>query len=152
MMLKNWIPRDGETLLTKDGFIFYVFGYEHPKNRLFTFLKYIPSSLANYFPIRFLKQKWSLNGLELSRPEKLYTANNYQKLLETFKKHFQNYLYFCPFRGKELLSVPLNRIEKVFLPGECLQNIFKKENKDELQKEAVEIVTLLSKESKDSLR
>lgn len=147
-MLKNWIPRDGETLLTKDGFIFYVFGYEHPKNRLFTFLKYIPSSLAHYFPIRFLKQKWSLNGLELSRPEKLYTANNYQKLLETFKKHFQNYLYFCPFRGKELLSVPLNRIEKVFLPGECLQNIFKKENKDELQKEAVEIVTLLSKESK----
>ncbi len=148
MMLKNWIPRDGETLLTKDGFIFYVFGYEHPKNRLFTFLKYIPSSLAHYFPIRFLKQKWSLNGLELSRPEKLYTANNYQKLLETFKKHFQNYLYFCTFRGKELLSVPLNRIEKVFLPTECLQNIFKKENKDELQKETVEIVTLLSKESK----
>jgi predicted nucleotidyltransferase len=148
MIIQNWIPRDGETLLTKDGFIFYVFGYEHPKNQLFAFLKYIPSSLAHYFPIRFLKQKWNLNGLELSRPEKLYTANNYQKLLETFKKHFQNYLYFCPFRGKELLSVPLNRIEKVFLPSDCLKNIFKEENKDELQQETVEIVTLLSTESK----
>ena len=148
MTNKDWIPRDGETLLTKDGFIFYVFGYEHPKNRLFAFLKYIPSSLAHYFPIRFLKQKWNLEGLELSRPEKLYTANNYQKLLETFRKHFKNYLYFCPFRGKELLSVPLDQIETVFLPRECLQNIFEKEDKDEIEKEAVEIVTLLSKESK----
>ncbi len=147
MINKDWVPRDGETLLTKDGFIFYVFGYEHPKKRLFAFLKYIPSSFAHYFPIRFLKQKWNLNGLELSRPEKLYTATNYQKLIETFRKYFQNYLYFCPFRGKELLSVPLDQIEKVFLPGECLQNIFNKKNRDELQEEAVELVTLLSKES-----
>lgn len=151
MIKKDWVPRDGETLLTKDGFIFYVFGYEHPKNRLFAFLKYIPSSLAHYFPIRFLKQKWNLGGLELSRPEKLYTANNYQKLLETVRKHFQNYLYFCPFRNKELLSVPLDQIDKVFLPGECLQNIFKTKIKDELQKEATEIVTLLSEESKVSI-
>lgn len=148
MIKHDWVPRDGETLLTKDGFIFYVFGYEHPKTRLFAFLKYIPSSFAHYFPIRFLRQKWNLDGLELSRPEKLYTANNYQKLLETFRKHFQNYLYFCPFRSKKLLSVPINQIEKVFLPGECLQNIFEKENKDKLQKQATEIVNLLSEESK----
>ncbi|MEJ2242784.1 MAG: nucleotidyltransferase domain-containing protein [Candidatus Bathyarchaeota archaeon] len=151
-MIKNdWVPRDGETLLTKDGFIFYVFGYEHPKNRLFAFLKYIPSSLAHYFPIRFLKQKWNINGLELSRPEKLYTAKNYQKLVETIRNHFQNYLYFCPFRGKELLSVPFTHIERVFLPRECLQNIFKIKNKDEIQKEATEIVSLLSRESKVSI-
>jgi predicted nucleotidyltransferase len=145
---KDWIPRDGETLLTKEGFIFYVFGYEHPENRVFAFLKYIPSSLAHHFPIRFLKQKWNLENIELSRPEKLYTVENYQKFLETFRKSFPHYLYCCPFRGKEVLSVPLDKIRKVYLPGECLQAIFKKPNKDAIEKETVELVSLLSKESK----
>ena len=147
MATKDWIPRDGETLLTKEGFIFYVFGYEHPDNRVFAFLKYIPSNLAHHFPIRFLKQKWKLGDLELSRPEKLYTAQNYQKFLETFRSSFPHYLYCCPFRGKEVLSVPLDHIERVYLPGECLQEIFKKEKKDGLQEETVELVSLLSAES-----
>jgi len=144
---KDWIPRDGETLLTREGFIFYVFGYEHPENRVFAFLKYIPSNLAHHFPIRFLKQKWKLGELELSRPEKLYTAQNYQKFLETFRSSFPHYLYCCPFRGKEVLSVPLDHIERVYLPSECLQEIFKKEKRDCLQEETVELVSLLSAES-----
>ena len=141
---KDWVPRDGETLLTKEGFIFYVFGYEHPDNRVFAFLKYIPSNLAHHFPIRFLKQKWKLVNLELSRPEKLYTPQNYQKFLETFRSSFPHYLYCCPFRGKEVLSVPLDHIERVYLPSECLQEIFKKEKRDCLQEETVELVSLLS--------
>jgi predicted nucleotidyltransferase len=144
---KDWIPRDGETLLTKEGFIFYVFGYEHPENRVFAFLKYIPSRLAHHFSIRFLKQKWKLGDLELSRPQKLYTAENYQKFVETLRKAFPHYLYCCPFRGKEVLSVPLDHIERVYLPGECLQAILKKENKDTLQKETVELVSFLSEKS-----
>ena len=41
-MEKNEILlRDGDTLLMNEGFIFYVFGYEHPNNRVFSFLKYI---------------------------------------------------------------------------------------------------------------
>jgi predicted nucleotidyltransferase len=144
---KDWIPRDGETLLTKEGFIFYVFGYEHPEGRVFAFLKYIPSRFAHHFPIRFLKQKWNLGDLELSRPEKLYTAQNYQKFVETLRSHFPHYLYCCPFRGKEVLSVPLDHIKHVYLPGECLQRIFEKEEKDDIQEETVELVSLLSKES-----
>ena len=144
---KDWIPRDGETLLTKEGFIFYVFGYEHPKGRVFAFLKYIPSCFAHHFPIRFLNQKWKLGDLELSRPEKLYTAQNYQKFVETLRSHFPHYLYCCPFRGKEVLSVPLDHIKHAYLPGKCLQRIFEKEEKDDIQQETVELVTLLSKES-----
>lgn len=152
LVMKDWIPRDGETLLTKEGFIFYVFGYEHPQNRVFAFLKYIPFSLAHHFPIRFLKQKWRLDGIELSRPEKLYTVDNYQKFLETFQKSFPHYLYCCPFRGKEVLAVPLNKIKKVYLPGECLQKIFMKQNNDDIEKDTVELVSLLSKESKVNLQ
>jgi len=147
LVAKDWIPRDGETLLTKEGFIFYVFGYEHPENRVFAFLKYIPSTLTHHFSIRFLKQKWNLENIELSRPEKLYTAQNYQKFLVTFRKNFPHYLYCCPFRGKDVLSVPLDQIIIVYLPSECLQAIFEKEMKDALQKETVELVSLLSEKS-----
>ena len=78
----------------------------------------------------------------------MYTAKNYQKVLETLKKNFPHYLYCCPFRGKEVLSVPLDKIKKVFLPEVCLQQIFDLENKDTIQKETAELVCLLSKKSK----
>lgn len=147
MAAEGWIPRDGETLLTKEGFIFYVFGYEHPENRVFAFLKYIPSNVAHHFPIRFLKQKWNLEGIELSRPEKLYTPQNYQIFVETLRKHFPHYLYCCPFRGKEVLSVPLDKIRKVYPPRECLQAIFDNKNRDGIQEETVTLVSLLSEKS-----
>ncbi len=140
--------RDGDTLLMKEGFIFYVFGYEHPDNRVLAFLKYIPSRFAPKFPVRFLSHKWNLENIELSRPEKLYTAQNYQKFLVTLRNNFPEYLYFCPYRGKEVLSVPLNNIKKVYASNTCLQRIFENENKDTLQTEAVELVQLLSGESK----
>jgi len=146
--INAWIPRDGDTFVTKEGFVFYVFGYEHPENRVLSFLKYIPSTLKPHFPIRFLKQKWTLGNIELARPEKLYTAQNYQKLLETFRSTFPQYIYFCPYRGKEVISAPLEQVEKVFVPKQCLQELFEKKKKDTLQKLALKLISLLSTESK----
>jgi len=149
--METWIPRDGDALVTKEGFVFYVFGYEHPKNRVLSFLKYIPSRLKSYFPIRFLGQKWKIGNVELVRSEKLFTAQNYQKLLETFRSRFPRYVYFCPFRGKEVISVPLEFVERVYAPGECLQRLFRKRRKDGLEKLALELISLLSTESGVSL-
>ncbi|MGQ9461335.1 MAG: nucleotidyltransferase domain-containing protein [Candidatus Bathyarchaeaceae archaeon] len=145
--METWIPRDGEALVTKDGFVFYVFGYEHPKSQVFSFLKYIPSQLKPSFPIRFLQQKWKLGNVELARPEKLYTAQNYQKFLETFRSRFPQYVYFCPHRGKDVISVPLELVEKVYAPRGCLQMLFEGKRKDGLQKLALELTSLLSAES-----
>lgn len=150
--MKAWTPKDGDTFGTKEGFVFYVFGYEHPKNRVLSFLKYIPSQLKPHFSIRFLKQKWKLGNVEIARPEKLYTAQNYQKLLETFRSKFPQYIYFCPYRGKELISVPLEHVKKLYVPKECLNRLFKKKRKDRLQKLALELISLLSTESKVSLK
>jgi predicted nucleotidyltransferase len=152
LVIKDWIPRDGETLLSRDGYIFYVFGYKHPSDRVFAFLKYIPSTLKSYFPIRFLRQKWRLEDVELARPEKLYTAQNYQKFLETFRVNFPQYLYFCPYLNKEVLSVPHDSIEKIYLPNDCLQKLFKNNKRDELQEEAVTLISLLSKKSQVPLK
>ena len=148
MDINTMLLRDGDTLLMQEGFIFYVFGYEHPDNRLLSFLKYIPSEFAHKFQVKLLKHKWHLEGLELSRPEKLYTAQNYQKFLATLRREFPHYLYFCPYRRKEVLSVPRNKIKKVYISNVCLRQIFVNENKDTLQREAVKLVELLSSESK----
>jgi len=145
--MKAWTPRDGDTFITKEGFVFYVFGYEHPKDRVLYFLKYIPSQLKPHFPIRFLTQKWKLGNVELARTEKLYTAQNYQKLLETFRSRFPQYIYFCPFRGKEVMGVPLGLIEIIHVPRDRLQRLLESKRKDRLQKQALELVSLLSTES-----
>jgi len=99
-----------------------------------------------------LERTWRFADKKLFRAEKLYTAANYQSFMETFRKNFPDYLYFCPFRTKELISAPLSRIDQVFVPKDCLQVILNLSEHDRIQKTAVELITLLSKESGVTLR
>jgi hypothetical protein len=138
---------DGDTFITEEGFIFNVFGYEHPENRVFAFLKYIPSNFKKLFKIDFLEREWKIGKMKLFRAEKLYTAQNYQILLETLRKNFPRYVYFCPFRGKDVISAPLGSVKKFYVPRECLKHIGKLKRKDSLQKLTLDFVNLLSSES-----
>ena len=142
--MKQWFPMDGDAIVTRENFVFYAFGYEHPEDGVLSFLKYIPSKLKSYFPLRFLEQSWRLRDVELARPEKLYTAQNFQKLMETFRRSFPQYVYFCPFRGRDIMGVPLRLVERVYVPRECLQRLFERKRKDGLQKLASELTSLLS--------
>lgn len=85
--------------------------------------------------------------MKLFRAEKLYTAENYQVFLETFRKNFPNYVYFCPFRGKDVISAPLSSIKKVFVPKERLRFLTELKRKDSLQKMTLDFINLLSGES-----
>ncbi|UCH70298.1 MAG: hypothetical protein JSV29_08775 [Candidatus Bathyarchaeota archaeon] len=145
--METWASRDGDAIVTRDNFVFYVFGYEHPEGRVFSFLKYVPSDLRPYFQVRFLKRHWKLKDVELLRPEKLYTPQSFHRFLETFRKHLPLYVYSCPLRGKELLSVPLGLIRKVYVPSECLQTLLRKKRKDRLEKLALKLAAFLSEES-----
>jgi predicted nucleotidyltransferase len=94
-----------------------------------------------------LERTWKYGDQKLFRAEKLYTAENYKSFIETFRKNFPDYLYFCPFRSKELISAPIKNIDRVFVPKDCLQTILKMEKHDRIQALAVEIITMLSKQS-----
>ena len=144
---RDWIPTDGDAFITKEGFVFSVFGYEHPRCRVFSFMKYIPSKLKGFFDLRFLERTWKYGSLELLRAEKLYTARNYMKLLKAFRKDFPQFVYFCPFRDKEVVSSPLNFIEKVYIPRQQLDSLKGRKKKDKLQKTALDLIELLSRES-----
>ena len=142
--MKAWFPMDGDAIVTRENFVFYTFGYEHPKERILSFLKYIPSKLKPYFPLRFLTQSWKLGNVELARAERLYTPENFQKLMITFRHRFPQYVYFCPFRGKDVISVPLRHVERVYVPRKCLQRLFERKRNESLQKLALELTSLLS--------
>jgi predicted nucleotidyltransferase len=146
-VLNSWVPADGDTFTTREGFIFNVFGYEHPPNRVFAFLKYIPAKFKSLFSIDFLDRTWKYAETELFRAEKLYSAQNYQILLETFRRNFPDYVYFCPYRMKDVISVPLASITKAYVPKDCLRLLSKFEQKDDLQKMTLDFVGLLSKKS-----
>ena len=94
MMDEIWVPMDGDTFVTKDGFIINTFGYEHPDDRVFAFLKYIPAKYKELFNVEMLERTWQFGGNQLFRAEKLYTAKNYQTFIEAFRKNFPNYIYF----------------------------------------------------------
>ncbi|HLN89073.1 MAG TPA: hypothetical protein VK253_03315, partial [Candidatus Binatia bacterium] len=135
----------------KDGFIMNTFGYEHPDDRVFAFLKYIPSPYKQLFNVEMLTRTWKFGSSELTnqlfRAEKLYTAKNYQTFIEAFRKSFPRYLFFDQTRGKELITAPLDAIEQVFVPKDRLVWLQKFPNPDGLQKIALNLVDLISKES-----
>ena len=147
----NWVPSDGDTFVTKEGFIFNTLGNEHPEKRVFAFLKYIPAEYQEHFNVQMLERKWTYGDKKLFRAEKLYTAENYKIFIEAFRKNFPDYLYFCPYRNKELISAPIDKIEKVFVPKERLEAMRKLENPDRVQRMALDLVKMLSEESGVSL-
>jgi predicted nucleotidyltransferase len=148
---QNWLPADGDTFVTKDGFIFNTFGYEHPASRVFAFLKYIPAEFRQQFNVDMLARTWSYKGVQLFRAEKLYTAKNYQTFVETFRRSFPDYLYYCPFRNKELITSPIDSIKTAYVPRQCLKSLKKLKNHDEIQTKALKLLNLVSEKSGVSL-
>ena len=146
-----WTPMDGDTFVTKDGFIMNTFGYEHPEERVFAFLKYIPAKYKDLFNVEMLTRTWKFgeNPLtnQLFRAEKLYTAKNYQTFIEAFRKTFPRYLYYDQTRDKELITAPLERIEQVFVPKDRLVWLQSLKNPDKLQTMSLQLIDLISKES-----
>ena len=127
------------------------FGYEHPEDRVFAFLKYIPAKYKDLFNVEMLTRTWKFGTKPLTnqlfRAEKLYTAKNYQTFIEAFRKNFPNYLFYDQTRGKELITAPLDKIEQVFVPKDRLVWLQNLKNPDDFQKMALEIIDLIHKES-----
>ncbi|TRO48340.1 hypothetical protein E2P47_03085 [Candidatus Bathyarchaeota archaeon] len=145
--LSHWIPADGDTFVTREGFILNTFGYEHPPGRIFAFLKYIPAEFKDFFDVQMLKRTWNFKSKKLFRAEKLYTAKNYKTFIEVFRKNFPDYIYYCPFRKKDLLTTPLNLIKAIFIPKYCLIKLRNIKKLDNLQSMALDLLNMISEAS-----
>jgi predicted nucleotidyltransferase len=127
------------------------FGYEHPEDRVFAFLKYIPAKYKDLFNVEMLTRTWKFGTKPLTsqlfRAEKLYTAKNYQTFIEAFRKNFPNYLFYDRTRSKELITAPLDKIEQMFVPKDRLVWLQNLKNPDSLQTHALKLIDLIHKES-----
>jgi len=75
------------------------------------------------------------------------------KCLKEFGRgNFPDYIYYCPLRKKELITTPLNLIEEVFVPKDCLENLRKIDDLDSLQTKALNLLDLISEASDVSLQ
>jgi predicted nucleotidyltransferase len=63
------------------------------------------------------------------------------------QKNFPEYIFNCPFRNKELVCPKKELIREAYVPSERLKLLLKERNPDSLQKQAVELLNILSKES-----
>ncbi len=140
-------PRDGDILITGEGMVFYAFGYEHPPGRAFAFLKYVPEGLARYLKVDYLPHTWSYEGLRLLRPRELFSPANWRAVLSFLRERCPDYVFHCPFLGKEMIAVPLRPLRRVITPDGALRRLKALRNPDKLQRTALELIELLSSAS-----
>jgi predicted nucleotidyltransferase len=142
--------RDGDILVTKQGLIFYSFGYTHPPTRVIAYLKYVPKVLSDLFNLTYQTTEWKNGNQVLVRPTALYSPNNFHHILNTFKNHFPEFLYDSPFHGKMLVAIPLTSIQYIHTPHQSLTTLNQQESLDSLQTLALELIQLLATSSQVS--
>ena len=139
--------RDGDAIITLQGFIFYVFGYEHPTTSYHAFLKYVPKEFASRFDIDWLDTEWCFKNRIMKRPKELYSPENYYSILETFLKEYPEFTFFSPGLGRWIISVSKKTISEIYIPSRRLLLLLRN-TKTKLENKAIELIKLLSKISK----
>jgi len=143
--------RDGDIIYSRDGFIFYTFGYCHPEDRVIAFLKYVPEEYANKFRLDWINHKWFFKGRTLLRPKRLFSPEVYSELVRVFREDFPQYIIYSKNLRKHLLAVPKSEIEEVYTPDTALIRLLEKSPRDELEEKVVEFIELISERSGVSL-
>lgn len=139
--------RDGDAILTTHGFIFYVFGYEHPADRYHGFLKYVPRDRSEAFDVEWLDLGWRMEGRDIVRPLELYSPRGYMKMVQGFREHYPEYLYHSEQLDRWMISVRKDHIKRVFCPSERLKEIIGKGASASLEADALSLIQKLSESS-----
>ena len=139
--------RDGDAIVTSHGFIFYIFGYDHPEDGYNAFLKYVPEEHADLFDLDWLDVRWQYRGTVLLRPKELYSPRGYPKLIESFHRAFPDYLHFSGQLDRWMITVPRKLIEEAHIPSRQLMRLMRRGAGDRLEAEALKLIRLLTETS-----
>ncbi len=123
--------REGDCVETIDGNIFDVKGFIHPPGKVVAFIRFTPD----------------LNG-DRRRGEmrygKVYALRERYHLL---KKRFPQYLVYDPLFGQWLCEVPTEAVKQHYEPSHFLSQLRRRDSRDELENQALELAELLHTES-----
>jgi predicted nucleotidyltransferase len=129
--------KDREFIESKEGLIFCVVGYVHPRDRVIAYLKYLPSA----------EGKWSSGSKHYSRAMKYYSASEVVRNVDWLKKHYPHYVFHSKVFGFKISAVPKQYILRHYIPQKRLEEIIKKGPEDALEQKVLDLVDLLSERS-----
>jgi predicted nucleotidyltransferase len=128
----NMLAREGELIETKDGIIFDVKGLIHPPSKIIAFPRFIPSTKGNR---KRKKVKY----------DKIY---NLQERFNYLKNNAPNLIAYDPVFDETLCEVPIENIKRHYNPIDKLEKLRKSKKIIDLEKKAVDLLTILKKKAK----
>jgi predicted nucleotidyltransferase len=124
--------REGELIETKDGIIFDVKGLVHPPNKIISFPRFIPSIKGNR-----------------KRKESKYTKiYNLKERFKFLKNNVPDLITYDSVFDETLCEVPIKNIKRHYNPINKLEKLRKSKKTSNLQKKAVELLTILKEKAK----
>jgi predicted nucleotidyltransferase len=140
--------RDGDAVVTEEGFVFYVFGYEHPPDRYHCFLRYAPERHKEHFDIEWLDLGWRMRGVKIVRPLEIYTPDTHGKIIEALRRAFPDYLQYLEQLGRWMIIVPREKIVETYVPSRQLLDLMQRGAGSILEEKALDLIGTLSKEAR----
>jgi len=125
--------RDRDFVATPEGLLFCVVGNVHPKERVISYLKYVPSPAG----------RWGRKE-RYDRSMTAYTMPMLLRNIDNLEREYPAYVFHSDVFGVKMSAVPKVNVAVHFRPEEKLQELLRAEHPDSLQWSAVELVLLLS--------
>lgn len=129
--------KDRDFIRTEEDLFFCVIGYEHPSDRVISYLKYAPNPSG----------RWGKGGTRFRRVLPYYTTPLLRETFQLLEKDYPKYLFDSSVLGIRMSAVPLPSIKTHYTPTEKLGQMFKLVKLDPLQSRLLDLVNLLSDES-----
>lgn len=133
--MRGFLDRD--FLKTVEGFFFCVVGGTHPRNRVISYLKYVPSR----------EGRWGRQGESYSRTMPNYTIPSLAANLHMLSKQYPQYIFHSRTLNVTMSAVPKRFVAQHYVPEKQLKHLFSAEEVDPLQDTALQLASHLSQET-----
>jgi hypothetical protein len=134
--------KDRDFLETKEGYFFCVIGYQHPPDRVISYLKYAPGEVGKAAKIR-----WFRGETQYGRVMPSYNAMGFAEVINYLSLKEPRYIYFDRVFGTPLIGVPKSEVKVHYLPEARLHEITLMGERDALMELLMELVGVLSREA-----
>ena len=133
--MRSFLDRD--FLKTVEGFLFCVVGGTHPRNRVISYLKYVPSR----------EGRWGRRGESYSRTMPNYTIPSLAANIRMLTQQYPQYIFHSRTLNVTMSAVPKRFVAEHYAPEKQLQRLFTAEEVDPLQETALQLASYLSQET-----
>ena len=129
---------DRDFIETPEGFLFCVIGCVHPRDRVISYLKYVPDP----------EGKWGREERRFRRTMQTYSVPQVLSNVEMLKEKYPQYVFNSRVMSITMSAVPKRLVSRHYKPRERLSQLLMCNVRDELEQDVVALVNELSQESK----